>query len=206
MSQEQMSQTEEEKTSTEVVHRNIFSNNVQKLLDQSLIDIMCSIFSVNTKEQLFDLYMQLVSQQVKIKWTNIKKLFADKNRGMVFFPRYTQKRFQVLLENYLQPYPDELKANVVQCIEKNIKAQQKEIKQFNQKQLSKYQSDFIKQVKLQFSINPARPYKYKQMSDKIMNTVKYYTKCIRLAQISNDTDSPVQAPSFCQLLDRELSE
>ncbi|CAL6071351.1 Hypothetical_protein [Hexamita inflata] len=200
MSQEQMSQTEEELTNEEVVHRNIFSDDVQKVLDQCLIDIMCSIFSVNSKEQLFDLYMQFISQQVKIKWTNIKKLFADKNRGMVFFSRYTQKRFQVLLENYLQPYPDDLKENTVEYIEKNIEALQKEIKLFNQKQLTKFKSDFIKQVKLQFDITPAKPYKYKQMSDKIMNTV---TKCIKLAKISNDTDLPVQAPSFCQLLDRE---
>ncbi|CAL6071415.1 Hypothetical_protein [Hexamita inflata] len=93
--------------------------------------------------------------------------------GMVFYPRYTQKRFRVLLENYLQPYPDELKKNIVEYIEKNIEALQKEIKLFNQKQLTEFKSDFIKQVKIQFDINPAKPFKYKQMSDIIMNTVKY---------------------------------
>ncbi|CAL6071365.1 Hypothetical_protein [Hexamita inflata] len=194
-------QNDNQNQQANIAQRTKFSPQQKKQIDQCIINNLRHQAGVKSVKELFQLCIYKLQGELKgFHWENVKEDVQNELQ-LHLCHRYVYKRFKdVILEKQLQPYSDYLKANAVQYIEKNIKAQQKEIQQFNQKQQSKFQSNFIKQVKLQFDISPAKPFKYQQMSDIIMNTV---TKCIKLAYISNDTDLPVQAPSFCQLLDRE---
>ncbi|CAL6074189.1 Hypothetical_protein [Hexamita inflata] len=181
-----------------IIQRTKFSAQQKKEIDQCIIKNLRHQAEVNSDEELFQYC--IYQQQGELKGFHWNKVQEDVENELQLHlsHRYVYKHFKdVILEKQLQPYSDDLKRNVVDYIEKNIKAQSKEIQKFNQKQLSKFQSNFIIQVKLQFDINPVKPFKYQQMSDIIMNTVKYYTECIRLAQISNDTDA-------CDIPDREI--
>ncbi|CAL6093443.1 Hypothetical_protein [Hexamita inflata] len=119
-----------------IIQRTKFSAQQKKEIDQCIMQNLRHQAGVNSDEELFQQCIYKLKGQLKgFHWKNVKE-DVENELQLHLSHRYVYKRFKdVILEKQLQPYSDDLKENAMQYIEKNIKAQQKEIQQFNQKQL-----------------------------------------------------------------------